>query len=145
MTNEHKIGESTYRIGRLSARLQLHIVRRIAPVFADSAPLVVTVLQRVKAGEKISIDSMIDQFGTAANALHKMSDEDVDYVIDKALAVVQRRAPGGAIWTNMLAPNGMPMFQDLSWAETIQLVWLVIQANVLNFFTVSPSTSSVGA
>jgi len=139
MTSEKVVGAHTYRIGRLNAKAQLHIVRRIAPVFADSAPMVLALIRRFQAGEKVQAEAMIEHFGSAANAFKSMSDDDVDYVIDKAMSVVERQMQGGTGWARMTAPNGVMMFQDLTWPETLQIVWLVIQENVLNFFAGAPS------
>lgn len=145
MATEHKIGAHLYRIGRLNAKDQLQIVRRIAPVFSDSAPMVMSVFRRIKAGERPTLDTLIEHFEPAVKAFKGMSDDDVDYVVDKALSVVDRQMKGAAGWGPMTAPNGVLMHQDLDWVVTVQLVWLVIQQNVLNFFDAAPSSLDMGA
>lgn len=145
MNSEHVIGSQTYRVGRLNARQQLHIVRRIMPVFANSAPMLLAIWRRMHAGEQISVEEMTLSFGSGADAFKSMSDADVDYVVSETLSVVVRRLDGGTGWGPVIAPNGMIVYADISWSQTLQLVWLVIKENVLNFFNDAPSASTGGA
>ncbi|WP_343724939.1 phage tail assembly chaperone [Herbaspirillum huttiense] len=132
MMSEIKIGDHTYRIGRLDARKQFHVARRLAPVLAGLSG------GAAKAGA-----SLVAQLMPIADALSKMADEDVDYVLDSCLAVCQRAQQGGQ-FAAVTVPSGGLMFQDIDMAQMIQLTVAVIQGNMAGFFAAAPADLPVG-
>lgn len=89
-----KIGDHTFRIGRLNAFDQLHVARRIAPlvhsaVFA-AGPLNEALVAFAKGDEKKSDEAMVRAFMQSApflQALAQLPDSDVDFVIKKVMSV----------------------------------------------------------
>lgn len=122
MVTETKVGDHFYRIGTMDARKQFHVARRLAPVLAGLSE---------SAGK--SGGGLAKQIMPIAEALSKMSDEDVDYVLDTCLAVCQR-AQGGGQFASVCASNGGLMFQDIDMPQMIQLTVAVIQGNMSGFF-----------
>ena len=115
--NEFQIGEHTYRAGRLDARTQFHVVRRLAAVLAD--------LTTATSGNVMA---------NIAAAVGRLKDEDADYVIDKSLRVITRAQEGGRGWAAVANSSGGIMFEDIDMPVMLQLVWKVLENDLTPFF-----------
>lgn len=115
-----EVGGHKYRIGRIDARKQFHVARRLAPLLAGMSGI-----PDKSAGFAAFL-------GPLADALSGMSDEDVDYVLDVCLSVCQRIQPNGHPAPVMT--RGGLMFEDIDMGQMIQLAVKVIQENLGGFF-----------
>ncbi|SAL25717.1 phage tail assembly chaperone [Caballeronia telluris] len=127
-----EISGQQYRIGRLDAKRQFHVARRLAPLLAG--------LGGALKGEAKGFAEMVSPI---AEALAKMSDEDTDYVLDTCLLVVQRQSGQG--WQSVMVKNGGLLFQDIDLPAMLQLTVAVIQQNLGSFFPAGPSPASTAA
>jgi len=118
------IGDATYRTGRLDARRQFHVVRRLAPVLSSLSDLSGLGSESLEALEPL------------ARAVAGMVDADADYVINKCLGVVERRQPSGG-WARVMSGDKL-MFEDLDMAAMLRLVWAVLEDNLSGFFADLP-------
>lgn len=116
-----EVGGQKYRIGRIDARKQFHVARRLAPLLAGMSA----------APEKST--GFAAFIGPLTDALSGMSDEDVDYVLDVCLGVCQRMQPNGQ-GAPVIARSGGLMFEDIDMGQMIQLAVKVIQENLGGFF-----------
>lgn len=132
MNGTVEVGGHQYAIGRIDARKQFHIARRIAPLLAGLGS------SAFKKGE--NADGFAKFLGPIADALSKMSDEDVDYVLDVCLSVCQRVQPNGQGAPIMSRAGGM-MFNDIDMPQMVQLAVKVIQENMSGFFPGAPAAS----
>jgi hypothetical protein len=146
---EFQAGAHTYRARKLSARQQLHVVRRIGPVVGQ----IMSYLPDLGA---MRLDDLNDPATRAALEMvlvpiaqgltpGRISDADWDYVLDTCLSVVQRQVTnGGAVaWAEMWR-GGRIMFDDLNGMELIQVAIQVIQDNLTGFFSGPPQTQTDG-
>ena len=120
MTDTIEVGGNSYRIGRLDARKQFHVARRLAPILPA--------LGGMKTGK-----DMMMSIAPVAEALSKMSEEDTDYVLDTCLAVCQR-IQGNGQGAPLMARGGGLMFQDIDMPQMIQLTIQVLRENLAGFF-----------
>jgi hypothetical protein len=127
-----EISGQQYRIGRLDAKRQFHVARRLAPLLAG--------LGGALKGEAKGFAEMVSPI---AEALAKMSDEDTDYVLDTCLLVVQRQSGQG--WQSVMVKNGGLLFQDIDLPAMLQLTVAVIQQNLGSFFPGGPSSALTAA
>jgi hypothetical protein len=130
MSDTIEVGGFSYRVGRIDARKQFHVARRLAPLLAglsDSA----------FKGEGVA-----RFLGPLTDALSRMSDEDVDYVLDVCLSVCHRIQPNGPAAPIMARGGGM-MFQDIDMSQMIQLTVKVIQENMQGFFPAAAAGSAL--
>lgn len=122
MEIEFKIGENTYRAGKMNAMKQFHVARRIAPVVGSlvaltrGAPAMDEILQPI------------------AEAIAKLSDGDCEYVLGACLSAVQRQSGQGwaAVWDSRV---GRLMFEDIDLPAMIQIATRVLQDNLAPFFS----------
>lgn len=120
---ETQINGNTYRIGKLDARTQFHVARRLAPLLAGIGKTL---------NQPKNKDDLFSTFGPLADALSSMSDEDTDYVLDKCLSVVHRAQ--GNQFAPVMTTNGRMMFDDIDLPSMMQLAVTVVRENIGGFF-----------
>lgn len=114
-----EIGGFEYRAGKIDARKQFHIVRRLAPIFGGMA-----------AGaepEKV-----------LADAIGALSDDDADYVLFGLLEAVTRKQENGLGFAKVSTGKQL-MFADITMAQMLQLAFKSFEENMQDFFTASRS------
>lgn len=119
MSTEVTIGDRTYIIGTIPVRAQFHTFRRVLPLMGP-------ILESLKAGFGFSALTLI----SISDDLAKLTDEQLDYVMDNCLAVVQVEVKDSAPMKLMV--NGRPMF-PLDLSTTMQLTWAVLMENFRPF------------
>ena len=145
--NEVEIDGNRYQIGRLDAKTQFHVARRVAPLLSALGQGAAALDGAAPDPEgEVSDGDMLKVFGPLANALSAMDDAQCDYVINRCLSVVRRH--NGQQWTPVMAPNGALMF-DADHGFTMQVMMrltiAVIQENIGGFFAAAPAQGSAGA
>jgi hypothetical protein len=125
---EFELKGHTYRAGKIDARAQFHIVRRLAPVLGEIAP--------AAAGGKLG---GLDALPPLANAIAKLSDADADYCLFGLLAVVSRKQPQGTGWGPVTTTGNLLMYDDLDMVGMLQLAWKALEFNMQGFFAALPS------
>jgi hypothetical protein len=119
-----------YSAGKLDAKRQLHIVRRLLPVLGGAMD-----------GNGAFLASGVPDLKGALNTLGSLPDEQFDYVVDHCLAVTKRR--DGEIWAavSSLAPNGSRnlMYSDIDLVAIGTIVFHVLRRNLSRFFDAFPS------
>lgn len=143
MGREIELNGVQYSIGRLSAKQQLHVSRRIAPVIPPMIPAFLKLAEKLKASggddasgaakAKLLMGGDLSDLGEAlqpfADALASLNDADADYVFDNCLSVVQRRQDSG--WARVVSLEQKSlMFQDMELGVMLPLVVQVIVANL---------------
>ncbi|GAA7770988.1 hypothetical protein RN01_29850 [Cupriavidus sp. SHE] len=135
MGREIELGGVQYSIGRLTAKQQFHVSRRIAPVIPPLIPVFLKLAKTVggAAGAVDALSKDLDGFGQVlqpfADALAAMNDADADYVMDNCLTAVQRQQPTG--WARVVSLEQKTlMFQDMDMSVILPLVVQVIVANL---------------
>lgn len=114
-----------YQVGKLDARRQLHVARRVMPIMGSLVALMQT---QGQVTVQAALPAMAEQ-------LAAMPDADVDYVVTTCLSVCQRKNElHGGGWGAVQASNGRLMFDDIGLGEMLQLVAAVIQENIGGFF-----------
>lgn len=150
-THEFEVSGKRYRARPLNARAQFHITRRLAPVLSSLKDLIgggdaivamaankvdtppsddpQTVAAAVAQASSAQAAAVIGAASPFLDAIAKMSDEDVDYIIDRCLEVTYRLDERGAAQSMWNAAARRPMFEDLQMTEMLAIVWSVIQGS----------------
>lgn len=149
-------GGTNYRIGRLDPFVQFHVARRLAPILAnlgtalkEAAPLLQskqatggTPEEAAASKDAEDFDALAVAIGPIAETLAKMSDEDVDYILHKCLAVCQRDIGGGKWAPVQLRGGTRLMFEDIDLPTLMGLTINTIQDNLSSFFPTGPQSSA---
>lgn len=126
----------SYTVGKLNAFEQLHVARRLAPVLAE-------LFTSFKAHPEVA-DSGLDailQLASVplAETFAKMSNDDVDYVVNACLSVCQRQQAKGFA---KVMVNNILMFQDIEIDTLMALTTAVVEENLGRFFPTSQPESA---
>lgn len=137
---EITIDGNRYRTGRLTPYQQLHVARRLAPLLTGAEALISAVMSE----DDVDLRLALKQLAPVSEALAKMPDAEVEYVLDLCLGVVTRLDRDA--WSLVLpTPGAPPMFQDITMSVMLQLAVAVIRENVESFFPGQGSTSATEA
>ena len=131
------IGGHDYTIGRLNALDQLHVSRKIAPIVPNIMPILTEVakgdLEKVIASietdenaELAGLEPLAKALEPFMEAIAKIPEEDVNYVIYKCLSVVKRNG-------SVVCRGESIMFDDLDMNHLLPLTVAVIRTNLGNF------------
>lgn len=124
---EFEVKGIKYRADAMSARVQFHVVRRLAKIFEGVAALF--------GGDKG--DANAAQMGAALlDSFGSLPDADADYVIDACLDTVKRDMGQGLGWAD-LRKSGAQMY-PLSLYELGGVLFYVLRGNLDNFFAELP-------
>lgn len=141
MENEFEIGSAKYKLRKVDAFKQFHIVRRMAPILGELIPALKG-LGKMSEFESLPEDQKFDQIATIVtpimNGLSKLSDSDSEFVLKGLLASVEGQV-GGA-WSP-IAKGEMLMRSDLDLPILIQLAGRAFMFNLSGFFAVLPRVS----
>jgi hypothetical protein len=126
---EFSVGGHEYVAGRLDAKRQFHVMRRLAPLFGGMA---------ARGGWDASGDAALGDFLAGIGAL---PDEAVDYVLDHCLSVVKRRENGVLCAVSVATPGGgrALQYQDIDMAGMLTMVFHVLRRNFAGFLDAAPS------
>ena len=126
--NEIELSGNRYSIGRLNAKQQFHLSRRIAPIIPPLIP-VYQRLARSGASLEDDVDALAAVLQPFMDGIAAMSDADADQVMDLCLSVVQRQQDTG--WANVWnAQHGVCLFQDMDLSVVLPLAVRVIARNL---------------
>jgi len=139
VSNEFSIGERKFKVNKIDAFKQFHIVRRIGPILAEfvkSAGGITNVkVDDLKDNEKL------EQFAKIAEPIMKglssLSDADADYVLMNLLAGVEVHQPQFNMWAKVSNGTVIAM-QDIDLPVLLQCAGRSLMFNLSGFFTMLP-------
>lgn len=141
---EFELEGRTYRVGKIDARAQFHIVRRLAPVLGElagalqgriTAPAVESDDEAKKAK---TAKAAVEALPPIANAISRLSDSEADYVIFGLLKVVVRKQDQGLGWGPVTTGEQL-MYDDINMTTMLKLAWKALSFNMSGFFNALPS------
>jgi hypothetical protein len=142
------VGDHVYQSDKIGAIDQFNISRRLTPVVLGVAPLINlgSTPEEIAASIGSDLTKYVGLMAPTLEALSKMSDEDVQYVLSKTLSKVQRGVKDpvtGAVvaWSPLWGSGGL-QYEDLSMPDMVRIVWNVLSEQLGGFFSESPSGSS---
>lgn len=141
MNNEFQVGDRKFKLGKIDAFRQFHIVRRISPLLADLMPALAAMSKAKKNAESMSEDEKLDEFAKLAQpilaGLSKLSDQDADYVLFRLLGAVEVHQPEFNSWAKIATDSGL-MIQNLELPVLLQAAGRSLMFNLSGFFALLP-------
>jgi hypothetical protein len=147
MAGEFETGGHTYRVDKMNAREQLHLMRGLGPLFGPMVQLAMV------PGGPAGMDVASRQLGFMLpffDAFADMEEDKVNILVNKCLSVTRRRegSNGSTTWSPPMwnAAAGREQYTDLTLADLMAVCWNVIQENLGGFFDIGSvaSTSDTG-
>ena len=112
---DFQINGIDYKAGKLHAKQQFHIVRRLAPILSGV----------VGKGEAEVLSGI-------AEAIASLNDADADFVLFGLLACVERKDPTGG-WAKVSVGESL-MYQDIDLVVMLQIAAKAFEGNFSGFF-----------
>lgn len=139
---DFEIGNKKFKLSKIDAFKQFHIVRRVGPILADLLPSMKG-MQTLKNVDSMSDDEKLTQIsklaGPIMEGLSKLSDADADLVLIGLLSSVEIQQSAGN-WAK-IASSGIMMIQDLELPVMMQIAGRAFMYNLSGFFGALPQKS----
>lgn len=136
---EVKINGTRFQLGKLNAKDQFHVFRRVAPIMAGLGEG----FAKLPAGDMgdMSEGQLVQALGPLADVLADMDDAQCDYIINKCLHQV--RMFNGQTWAPVMVA-GQLMFDLIDMNLMLRLTIAMMQENgVINFSGGDPDPASI--
>lgn len=140
---DFEIGSRKFKLSKINAMKQFHIVRRIAPILGELAPNLVQISKTVKDSGTTEDDRLeqIAQFvAPVMLGLSKLTDADANLVLMGLLSSVEMKQEATGNWSRV-AVDGNLMFDDLELPLLLQAAGRAFMFNMAGFFAVLPQVS----
>lgn len=135
---EFSIGPRKYKIGKMDAFKQFHIVRRIAPILGELIPAA----SKMKSKNASQItDQDYESLAPIMNGIAMLSDEDANKVLLGLCSCVEIYQETSKSWARVSTDSNL-MFQDLELVELLQIAGRAFVYNMKGFFTLLPQVSA---
>lgn len=141
MTTDFEFGGRKFKIGKLNAFKQFHIVRRIAPILADLLPGIGELQKIAKKGDKTEEESFQESaviLTPLLTGFSRLSDTDAEFVLYGLLSCVEVQIAGS--WAKV-STESMLMVQDMELPALIQIAGRSFMANLSGFFAALPAAA----
>jgi hypothetical protein len=136
---DFEIGTRKFKLLKLDAFKQFHIVRRIGPMLADLLPALGQA-KKIAEGTGLSETDKLSAFAEIAaplmKGLSKLTDADADLVLMGLLSAAEMQQPAGN-WARVASGN-MLMIQDLELPQLLQIAGRAFAFNLSGFFSALP-------
>lgn len=138
MDRDFEVGGKKFKLSKIDAFKQFHIVRRLAPLLSDLIPAMKS-MGNVKSFDSLSETDKFDEIAKIASpimtGLSKLSDQDANIVLFGLLNAVE--VQHGPSWAKV-ASGEMLMIQDLELPILMQLAGRAFMFNLSGFFGALP-------
>lgn len=139
MENSFELNGRKFKLGKIDAFRQFHIVRRIGPLLSEFMPALAGMSQ--KKLDKMSEEEKLAEFGRAMTpvmaGLAKLSDADSEYVLFRLLGAVEVHQKDFDTWAKVSTDAGI-MMQDIELPVLLQLAGRSLMFNLSGFFDLLP-------
>ncbi len=130
-----------FKLSKINALKQFHIVRRIAPILGELGPMMVQMGKSKKAelSEDDRLDAMAKVIAPIMNGLSKLTDQDANLVLTGLLGAVEMQQSSGN-WAKLANGDNL-MFDDLELPVMLNAAGRAFVFNMAGFFAVLPQVS----
>lgn len=140
MNNGFSHGGREFKLNKLDAMKQFHIVRRIGPILSELFPAMKEAAQLNADSKGQGAETNLEQIAKLATpvmmGLSKLSDEDSEIVLYGLLGAVEVKQAAGN-WARV-ASGSLLMMQDLQLPDLLQLAGRSLMFNLGSFFLAAP-------
>lgn len=139
---DFSIGGKDFKLSKLDAFKQFHLVRRLAPLLGEMIPALAAMAKKQK-GAPQSEEANLEQIAMIAtplmNGLSKLSDADADKVLFGLLSAVEMKQEAGN-WAKVATDSAL-MFSNLELPVMLQAAGRAFMYNLSGFFSALPQVS----
>lgn len=142
MDNSFEIGPQKFKMRKVDALAQFHIVRRIGPLLSEVLPALGSIKTAKTEGqtEKETFEEFSKILSPIFTGLSKLSDEDANFVLFRLLGCVEVYQDQFNSWATIATPQGIKM-QDIELPVLMQAAGRALMFNLSGFLALSPRKS----
>ena len=135
---DFEIGSRKFKLNKIDAFKQFHIVRRVAPILADLLPAMKDIqkVTNTDLSESAKLDELAKIAAPLMNGLSKLSDEDANRILFGLLSSVEVQQVSNN-WARV-ATDSMLMIQDIELPMLLQIAGRAFMYNLSGFFAGLP-------
>lgn len=143
---DFQAGGREFKLSKIDAFKQFHIVRRLGPILGDIIPVAQKLkgMQSEKQTEEEKFESVAQLAKPIMEGLSKLSDQDANTVLLGLLSAVEIKQQPANNWARIVR-DGNLMIQDLELPVMLQVAGRAFAYNLAGFFATAPRTSHGGA
>lgn len=138
-------GGRDFRLSKLDAFKQFHIVRRLGPILGDVIPAAQKAVSSNKesASDEEKLQTIAALAAPIMNGLSKLSDQDANTVLIGLLSCVEMRQDQAKNWAKLVVGESL-MFNDLELPLMLQVAGRSFMYNLSGFFSFAHPASQGG-
>lgn len=146
---DFEVGPRKFKLNKIDAFKQFHIVRRMGPILGDLIP-VAQKLNKLKVSDESQMnedqkfEAIATLSGPIMGGLAKLSDEDANKVLLGLCSAVEIQQQPAGNWARVATDAGL-MFQDLDLSTLMQIAGRAFVYNMAGFFALLPQVSHGGS
>lgn len=138
---DFQIGERKFKLNKIDAFKQFHIVRRLGPILGDLIPVAAKMKSmNTDKPQDEQLEELAKLVTPIMNGLSKLSDEDANKVLLGLCSAVEMQQMPVGNWARVATDGGL-MFQDLELPVLIQIAGRAFMFNLSGFFAIAPQVS----
>lgn len=143
MTEDFVVGDKKFKLNKINAMIQFHILRRIGPLLTE----LMTVMGHIarKNVDGMTEEQKLEEFAKIANpimmGLSKLSDADSEYVLFRLLTATEYHQAQFNVWSRVACDTGILM-QELEFPVLMQVATRSLMFNLKGFFSLLPQKAS---
>lgn len=140
MDKDFSVGKRQFKLGKINALKQFHIVRRMAPILAELAPNLKG-MAKLNTADEDQMDAAAKFLAPIMTGISKLSDKDSEIVLFGLLESVEmKQEEHGGNWARV-ARDGQLLFEDLDLGLLMQVAGRAFMYNLSGFFAALPQVS----
>lgn len=136
MDRDFEIGGRKFKLNKLDAFKQFHVMRKLAPILSDLIPLA-TKLSKLNDNDPEQLEALTP----IMNGVAKLSDKDSEFILLGLCSAVEVQQQPVGNWA-FVARGETLMMQDLNLVVLFQIAIKAFMFNMSDFFTLIPQISA---
>lgn len=139
---DFSIGNLEFKLNKMDAFKQFHVVRRMGPILSDLLPSLkdMAASSKKEMNEEEKLDQITKFVSPIMNGLSKLSDEDANKVLLGLLSCVEMKQVQTGNWARVASDSNL-MFSNLELPILLQAAGRAFMFNLSGFFAALPSPS----
>jgi hypothetical protein len=140
MERDFEVNGRKFKLSKLDAFKQFHVVRRLGPILGDIIPVAKELknLDAAKLNEEQQFDAIAKLAQPIMSGLSRLSDADAEVVLNGLLSGVEVQHMGA--WARIVR-DGHMMIQDMELPLLLQCAGRSFVYNLAGFFAIAPQAS----
>jgi hypothetical protein len=145
MDRDFSAGGRNFKLNKIDAFKQFHIVRRLGPIIGDIIPVAkkLAAVNTENKSEDQKFEDAAELIKPIMAGLSQLSDEDSNRVLLGLLSSVEVQQEPAKNWA-FIAKGDLFMIQDIDLPVLLQVAGRAFMYNLAGFFAIAPQTSHGG-